>query len=327
MPHTKRKGTVKANPTLTPSQMSSPIQQSLDRYTVKLLNQTPVGLPAGELEEGASTALGLDASLSPPANLPPPCPAGEQGEMTLLGLDEDTKLESHEGGVSPVEPKDHCQGSIEPPTMGSTVVTLDTVWKAIQNLTDLVFKLTQETTLLVSKVDNLSKSLEVNKQETLAHFVQADKDVAGLKTNRRLNLRLLNFPRMTEMAPVDLLRKYFVKILDFSSTNIPPLNKVYYLPYSSKKEVPASLSQEKENHGQIKEKRDLIQDLSAILEESLMDVTERSTLLVSFVFENDLNLVMKHFFFFENHSHYSWDKRSGYIQMLQRLLRIKEKCF
>nr|XP_033800323.1 uncharacterized protein LOC117360536 isoform X2 [Geotrypetes seraphini] len=256
MPHTKRKGTVKANSSLMPLQTSSPTQQSLDHCTVKLLNQMPVVLPAGRLEEGASTALRLDTSLSTPENLPLLCLAGERGEMTLLGLAKDAELKSLEGRVSLIEPKDLCQGSIEPPAVGSTVVTLDTFWKAIQNLTDLVFKSTQETTLLVSKMDNLSKSLEVNKQETLAHFVQVIKDVAGLKDltsaiikddntihqklkrienfNRRLNLRLLNFPRMSEITPVDLLRKYFLEILDFSSTNIPSLNKVYLL-YSSKK--------------------------------------------------------------------------------------------
>ncbi|XP_029455058.1 uncharacterized protein LOC115090289 [Rhinatrema bivittatum] len=137
--------------------------------------------------------------------------------------------------------------------------------------------------------DNTASSLQLKDIQKVQATTVQDCIVLNRKTEflenrvRRLNLRLLNFPKVMGEQPRVTLRRYLIEVLHISSEDIPAFNKVYFLPFSQ--------SREDRNYNQLD-----MGNLTDFFESSTTDIMERATLLISFIYENDMGLIMRNYF-------------------------------
>ncbi|XP_030043985.1 serine protease 55 [Microcaecilia unicolor] len=140
---------------------------------------------------------------------------------------------------------------------------------------------------LTKQVANLGKEIESFK-EFKTIFVKDNMDIRRKieqleNHNRRLNLRLLNFPKLSGVTPIETFRRYLNEILKIPLDAIPPVNKIYFIPKPK---------------GELRGTENIIPDLqniSDILEQSSEIILDRATLLISFVFEQDYNNILRFF--------------------------------
>nr|XP_033799303.1 proteasome assembly chaperone 1 isoform X1 [Geotrypetes seraphini]XP_033799305.1 proteasome assembly chaperone 1 isoform X1 [Geotrypetes seraphini] len=287
MPHTKRKGVIRGD-------LSIPGQALIDRFLMSLpVIEQGEASPAVALLEGATGALGLETSLPPPPNssINAESSAGQRASPDGGGLDAARVAESiASAGILQID---------------SSAPVLENILRTLQRLEAATTKSAEDISKVVSKLEELSTSVQNLQTDTTKKFEKVDKDISSLQAtsatmvkdrmflqrkieqlenfNRRLNIRVLNFPKLSLTTPMDLFKIYLIEILKMPVESIPPSNKIYYLPKKLENSSPKEL--------------DLI-NLTGLLETSQEEIQYRGTLLVSFVFEQDLNMIMTIFFCF-----------------------------
>ncbi|XP_030063386.1 uncharacterized protein LOC115472970 [Microcaecilia unicolor] len=304
MPHSKRKGKLRLDP--QPTLTSSPAQASLERYFAGFSRfqreEDPI---AGALGE-ARSPLGEETSLSPPSTfLIPPCPAStaslegnpaDPGSVSAGVTSEDPGMQK-----STLKPEGTCLSSVKNPevTLETIGVMLDLMNSTLQKTSGDVLnlnakfeelKVTVESVKdnLTKQVANLGKEVESFK-EFKTMFVKDNMDIRRKieqleNHNRRLNLRLLNFPKLSGVTPIETFRRYLNEILKIPLDAIPPVNKIYFIPKPK---------------GELRGTENItpdLQNISDILEQSSETILDRATLLISFVFEQDYNNILRLYF-------------------------------
>ncbi|XP_029466503.1 uncharacterized protein LOC115096125 [Rhinatrema bivittatum] len=202
------------------------------------------------------------------------------------------------------------QNLLEPGAMNAifikpTTVTLDSLWELVAKLGMVLQTYSQQQNVISTKIDTTTQDLnskfmeqqqgiqaledkDKKIQETQSALIQ-ERQILSRKIEqienklRYLNLRFLNFPKVLGEQPRSTLRKYLIDVLHIAPENIPVFNRVYFLPYARTRENAASQSIDMEN-------------LTAFLETSTPEIIERSTLLVSFIYEQDVTLIMRNYF-------------------------------
>nr|XP_033800011.1 zinc finger protein 804A [Geotrypetes seraphini] len=256
---------------------------------------------ASDLSEGALGSLDLLTSLSPPHLSAPPCPAEAQSvELGPEGEELETPEQAMGGATALAGTLGGKVAEGEGALTSTPAVTLEILLEAIKRMDVKVEKTASDVEVMVKKMDNFSESLLKVKQECMDKIqIESASLINSITTivkeqnstahkiemienfNRRLNLRILNCPRISAISPIEIFKKFLVECLNYPQDQIPPLNKVYFLPTSKRNlDIPKG-----ENLVTDKD----LQNLTAILEESSMEVKERGTLIVNFIFEQDLN--------------------------------------
>ncbi|XP_030062686.1 uncharacterized protein LOC115472532 [Microcaecilia unicolor] len=174
------------------------------------------------------------------------------------------------------------------------VVTLEMLWDVIQDMNATLDKMSRATQveLMVIKTtqenfkakldaqDTKIKTLdsEVQILKTFSTLVSKEKNIQYRKIEhlenqlRKNNLRILNFPKSPLIAPLEMFKKYLKETLHIPEENLPPITKTQYISgiHPAVGEAPQM-------------------NLTEFLQDSLEVITERTTMLVTFAFELDLN--------------------------------------
>nr|XP_033798648.1 uncharacterized protein LOC117359614 [Geotrypetes seraphini] len=313
MPHIKRKGTVRTGP--LPSGTSTPMRQTLLDFPARSPSEIGVWRAVASPSRDLVGTPEPEVSLSPPDLSTPPCPAMETSG--LEGTPDTLEVAGvllHEGSAAGLDTAvENKQLGFEVFASTPSEVSLVDVWRLLQKMDGTIRKSTEETTNLVGTVNSLVKTVDDIKKDMDQKFLQVNEDIPSLTAvnetlikdklmihkkieqlenyNRRLNLKLLNFPKTLNISPVEMFRNFLTQNLNFTPEMFPPLNKIYYLPTSSKKKGVEENVTEPHNQAQMD-----LGNISEILESPLVHIEERATLLVSFVFQQDLNATMKTYF-------------------------------
>ncbi|XP_029437777.1 uncharacterized protein LOC115078862 [Rhinatrema bivittatum] len=229
------------------------------------------------------------------------------------------------------------------PLVRPTVVTLENLWELSAGLTLAVRDcnakldtfasqintkiLAQDNTLTqlqtaVGKVDTeISKIKEFN-MATIQDRAALSRRLELLENwNRRLNLRLINFPRVMGEMPISTLKRYFAEVLLLPENQFPSINKAYFILQnrSNQQAVPPM---------------DL-QNLTDFLESSAIEIIDFSTLLVSLIMEQDVSRLMIAYFknlntlfhgkkvrMFPDISKITQERRKGFLSLRQDVISL-----
>ncbi|XP_029458821.1 peptide chain release factor 1, mitochondrial isoform X2 [Rhinatrema bivittatum] len=224
-------------------------------------------------------------------------------------------------------------------------VTLESLWELVASYGPRFQGLTRQLNSMSGKLDKLSQEQEVKICEnsskiselqiavkTSQNMCQAliqDKSATNRRVEfienslRRLNLRLLNFPKVIGESPRMTLRKYMLEGLKMTLDQIPCINKIYFLPFNRNRES---------NPPQVN-----LHNLTEILESSI-EIYERATLLISLPSESDVSLVMKCYFqninesfmgqkiqIFPDLSKTTQERRKAFLSMRQEVITLGAK--
>ncbi|XP_029442798.1 uncharacterized protein LOC115082945 [Rhinatrema bivittatum] len=239
------------------------------------------------------------------------CDAGEedtrtQGQIAQSALD----VEGAEGGIELMPPPKGLETSltnrISPiPLTRPAVVTLENLWemmagmieniKGLENKVDSLSKGHQQEVFQTQKQIKESseriKKLELNEKKHQDFHITLIKEresivkrIEAIENNsKRLNLRILNFPRIIGEAPLVSLKKFLNESLGFVEDDSLTVLNSYFLP---RPKNPPSQEINQMFQG----------NLTNFLEDSQAQVIERGTLLASFSTINDVNILMKRYF-------------------------------
>nr|XP_033813963.1 uncharacterized protein LOC117366574 [Geotrypetes seraphini] len=271
----------------------------------------PPPLSASSPREGS----GLEAAALPDREAV--TPGSQQGEVSMAFLSPETVPADRrsEGGEKTDWQTEGSQGepfsTLHEPSFKyekPAEITLDSLWDLVSKLGDSLTKQIKEG----EKNIRIQKQIEENKQEisNIKEKVgEIEKEVIMIKQvqstiikdnqviRRKLetmennyrtnNLHLLNFPKVPSINPREMIKRYFIEILNIPEESIPPLTRVYYLPIKV-------MDQQVEDQKQVVQDPQL--DLTTILEVSDKDLAKPATLLLSVELLPDKDWILKMFF-------------------------------
>ncbi|XP_029471149.1 uncharacterized protein LOC115098582 [Rhinatrema bivittatum] len=166
--------------------------------------------------------------------------------------------------------------SIESSIKVLSQVTLETKQQTMIN-NEIITRFSAKTESLESKITVVEK----NQVKLIESEISTSKRLEAVENSLRAhNLRIINFPVIKDIAPLNLFRTYMQQILKIPEAALPVVVKAYYLHQVTQMEEP-----------------NLALNLTDILEQSLeLEISQRKPLLISFAFLSERNNILRMFF-------------------------------
>ncbi|XP_029440709.1 uncharacterized protein LOC115080593 [Rhinatrema bivittatum] len=141
----------------------------------------------------------------------------------------------------------------------------------------------KELGILTNKVQLVQQSGEVFIRDSIVMH----KEIEYIENMLRVkNLRITNFPVTRLLSPEEMFKKFLKEILFYDESDIPKISRIFYFPQKRiKRDQDNMVSEAPSSVG-----------VSTFLEESIDIITNRATLFISFLTEQDKENVFKKFF-------------------------------
>nr|XP_033803351.1 uncharacterized protein LOC117361897 [Geotrypetes seraphini] len=214
-------------------------------------------------------------------------------------------------------------------------VTLGALWDLVVNLgksitpqvNDLGNKLKEQK----EEVSSLKQDLYMSKneiQKPATDIISIKKMQEALMTDhfnlrrkveilenqsRTNNLPLLNFPRLPMITPIDMLKCYFMEVLNVPEQSIPPFARGYYIP------------QKQEQQAEVKSKQGTPLDITNLLEASEESVAIPATLILTVALLPDKECIMR--LYFKNRFKEFWGHKIQIYPDVSRETQKKKQQF
>ncbi|XP_029449409.1 uncharacterized protein LOC115086980 [Rhinatrema bivittatum] len=184
------------------------------------------------------------------------------------------------------------------------IVTLDSLWELMAGMDIKIQEQSHKLQGVSAKLDIVAHDHQQILQEQGSAIQRIESEVKDLKevsaafsrerlatlrkmeflenSLRHLNLRLLNFPVIKDEQCLVTIKKYLGEFLKIPQEKIPVIKKILHL---SQRQSTPRISV-----------LDNMDNLTQYLEASEIEVARRETLLVTFISEEDINLIMRNYY-------------------------------